>query len=65
MHDIQDKLAVSNMFDLVIKEIKGILDTESLTKKQKRVYKRLGKELIHGEKDIYVRNDLNSLISMN
>ena len=48
MHDIQDKLAVSNMFDLVIKEIKGILDTESLTKKQKIVYKRLGKELIHG-----------------
>ena len=63
MYDIKDKLRVKNMSDLVRKEIMGIFNTKTL-KKNKRKYKRFGKELISGEKGIYIRNDLIQKIIM-
>ena len=45
MHDVQERLGVKNMSDLVRKEIHGIFETKNLTKDQIRKYKRREKEL--------------------
>ena len=44
MFDIQKKLSVKNINDLVRKEIYGIFENNNPTKNQVRKYKRLGKE---------------------
>ena len=46
------------MSELRIEAIKGKCNTKSLTKEQSRKYKRFGKELINGEKDMYIHEDL-------
>ena len=43
IYDIQDKLGVKNMSDLVRKEIMGISNTKTSTKEHKRKYKIFGK----------------------
>ena len=45
MTDVQIKLSVKNMSDLVRKEIHGILETKNPTKEQIKKYKTSGKEL--------------------
>ena len=53
MIDIQKKLDVKNIDDLVDKEIKGKFKTNNLTDKQIQKYKIHGSELIDGEKFMY------------
>ena len=53
MIDIQKKLDVKNIHDLVNKEIKGKFKTKSLTDEQIKKYKRHESELIDGEKFVY------------
>ena len=57
---VYKKIGDKNVSDSVIKDIKGIFNTFSLpkTKKQKRIYKKLGKEFIPGLVGIYIWNDL-------
>ena len=55
---MQNKLGVKNLSELRIEAIKGKCNTKSLTKEPSRKYKRFGKELINGEKDMYIREDL-------
>ena len=43
MYDIQDKLRVKNMSDLVRKEIMGIFNTKTLKKNKRENTKDLGK----------------------
>ena len=43
MYDIQDILGVKNNFDLTIKAIKDVYNTETPTKEQIKKYKRYGK----------------------
>ena len=43
IYDIQDKLGVKNMSDLVRKKIMGISNTKTSTKEHKRKYKRFRK----------------------
>ena len=45
MTDVQIKLSVKNMSDLVRREIHGILETKNPTKEQIKKYKKSGKEL--------------------
>ena len=52
--NIEDKLGVKNISDLTIKAIKGIFDTEILTKEQAEKYKRYGKEFIDDLTGIYI-----------
>ena len=52
--DIQNKLDVRNIHDLVDKEMKGKVKTNNLTDKQIEKYKRHRSELIDGEKFVYV-----------
>ena len=51
--DIQKKLDVKNIHDLVDKEIKGRFKTNNLTNEQNKNYKRHGWKLIDGEKFMY------------
>ena len=53
MIDIQKKLDVKNIHDLVDKEIKDKFKTNNLTDEQIKKYKIYGAELIDGEKFIY------------
>ena len=53
MIDIQKKLDVKNIHDLVDKEIKGKFKTNNLTDKQIKKYKIHGSESIDGEKFMY------------
>ena len=51
--DIQKKLDVENIHDLVDKEIKGKFKTNNLTDEQIKKYKRHGAGLVDGEKLVY------------
>ena len=53
MINIQKKLDVKNIHDLVDKEIKGRFKTDNRTDEQIKKYKRHGSELIDGEKFVY------------
>ena len=62
MYDVQQRIDVKNMSDLVRKEIPGIFRTKNPTKDQVRKYKRHEKELDHNSTAsfVYVRSDLMS-----
>ena len=60
MIDIQKKLDVKNIDDLVDKEIKGKFKTNNLTDKQIQKYKIHGSELIDGEKFMYAHGCYNT-----
>ena len=47
-------VGIKDIFDLTIKAIKDIYNTENPTKNQIRTYKKQGKELIDGEKGVYI-----------
>ena len=70
MKNIQDGLGVKNIFDLVLKEIYGIYETETLTKEQIKKQKmserenfekidKLSEDELNTKinKNVYVRND--------
>ena len=59
---VYKKIGDKNVSDSVIKDIKGIFNTKKPTKKQKRIYKKIGKEFIPGLVGIYIWNDLISSI---
>ena len=67
MCDVQERIGVKNMFDLVRKEIRGIFRTKNPIKDQIRKYKRREKELDHNSTAtlVYVRSDLISKIIKN
>ena len=54
MIDIQRKLAVRNIHDLVDKEIEGKFKTNNLTDERIKKYKIHGSELIDGETFMYL-----------
>ena len=56
--DIQKKLDVKNIHELVVKEVKGKFKTNNLTDEQIKKYKRHGSELIHGEKFVYAHQGI-------
>ena len=58
MIDIQKKLDVKNIHDLVDKEIKGKFKTNNLTDEQIKKYKIHGSELIDGEKFMYAHDSV-------
>ena len=60
MYNVQEGIAVQNMYDLVRKEIQGIFRIKSPPKDQMRRYKRREKELDHNSTAtfVYVRSDL-------
>ena len=58
MIDIQKKLNVKNIHDLVDKEIKGKFKTNNLTDEQIKKYKTQGSELINGEKFMYAHESV-------
>ena len=58
MIDIQKKLDVKNIHDLVDKESKGKFKTNNLTDEQIKKYKRHGSELIDGEKFVYAHEGI-------
>ena len=51
---VYKKIGDKNVSDSVIKDIKGIFNTKKPTKKQKRIYKKIGKEVISGLVGIYI-----------
>ena len=53
MIDIQERLNVENIYDLVDKKIKGRFEARNPTKEQISKYKKHGSELIKGEKFLY------------
>ena len=53
MKGTQDQLSIGNMYDPIIKVIKGLYNTNSPTKEQARKYKRFEKEVINSEKKLY------------
>ena len=55
MIDIQKKLDVKNIHDLVDKEIKGKFKTNNLTDEQIKKYKIHGSELIDDERFMYAQ----------
>ena len=66
-YDVQERIGVKNMSDLVRKEIWGIFRTKNPTKDQIRKYKRCEKELDHNPTAtfVYVHSDLMSKIIKN
>ena len=58
MIEIQKKLDVKNIHDLVDKEIKGKFKTNNLTDEQIKKYKRHGSELIDSEKFVYAHEGI-------
>ena len=58
MIDIQKKLDVKNINDLVDKEIKGKFKTNDLTDEQIKKYKRHGSKLIDSEKFVYAHEGI-------
>ena len=69
MIDVQNKLGIGNISDLVRKDIQGIFETKNPTKKQVRKYKRFQKEISKKPTDDskikYARNDLMEKIIKN
>ena len=67
MHDVQERLGVKNMSDLVRKEIHGIFETKNPTKDQVKKYKRRKDELDNNSNAtfVHVRSDLMSRIIKN
>ena len=61
---IGEKLGVTNMNDLIDKEIKGKFETRNPTNEQIREYKRHGSELIEGEKFLLTCQDIIMPIAM-
>ena len=62
MIDIQKKLNVKNIHDLVDKEIKGKFKANNLTDEQIKKYKRHWSELIKGEKFVYAHEGITILV---
>ena len=67
MYNVQERIGVKNMSDLVRKEIRGIFRTKKPTKNQSRKYKRRQKELDHNSSAtfVYVCSDLMSKMIKN
>ena len=70
MNDIRQGLGVKNISDLVIKEIKGIFNTNNPTEKQVKKYKRSLANLMnnyskYSNKIKYARSDLMEKIIKN
>ena len=69
MIDVQNKLGIKNISDLVRKDIQGIFETKNPTKKQVRKYKRSLKEISKKSTDDckikYARNGLMEKIIKN
>ena len=64
MRDVQEALGVTNMSDLVRKDIHGIFETKNPTKDQIKTYKKRKKEL-GNERNftfVYICSDLMSRI---
>ena len=55
---MQNQLGVKNISDLTIKAMKCNINTNSLTKKLLRTYKRKGKEFVDDLKGMYIHQDL-------
>lgn len=55
---MQNQLGVKNISDLTIKAMKSNINTNSLTKKLLRTYKRQGKEFVDDLKGMYIHQDL-------
>ena len=64
MIDIQKKLDVKNIHDLVDKEIKGKFKTNNITDEQTKKYKIHGSELIDGEKFMYAHEGVIIPVTM-
>ena len=64
MRDVQEALGVTNMSDLVRKDIHGIFETKNPTKDQIKTYKKRKKELgnEHNFTFVYICSDLMSRI---
>ena len=64
MYNVQERIGVKNMSDLVRKEIRGIFRSKNPIKDQIKKYKRREKELDHNSTAtfVYVRSDLMSKI---
>ena len=70
MKDVQNGLGVTNMSDLILKELYGIYEIKNVTKEQVKEYKMTGREyyerfdnlskieLNKKNKETYVRNDV-------
>ena len=69
MIDVQNKLSIKNISDLVRKDIQGIFEIKNPTRKQVRKYKRFQKEISRKPTDDskikYARNDLMEKIIKN
>ena len=69
MTDVQNRLGIKNIPDLVRKNVQGIFETKNLTKKQVRKYKHSQKEISKKPTDYYkikyARNDLMEKIIKN
>ena len=67
MYNVQERIGVKNMSDLVRKEIRGIFRTKKPTKNQSRKDKRRQKELDHNSSAtfVYVCSDLMSKMTKN
>ena len=66
MIDVQNRLGIKNISDLVRKNIQGIYETKNLTEVQVRKYKRsqkeISKEPTDDSKFKYARSDLMEII---
>ena len=75
MKNVKNGMGVTNMSDLILKEIYGICETKNLTKKQVKEYKmtereffekfyKLSKDKLNNKsnKDVYVRNDVMTTV---
>ena len=63
--DIEEKIGVKNIYDLIDKETKGKFKTNNPTKQQIKDYKRHGSELTDNEKFVYTYEDIIVHIIMN
>ena len=55
--DLGEKIGVENIYDLIDKEIKNRFETKNQINEQIKEYKKLGSELIDGEKFMLTRKD--------
>ena len=75
MKNVHNGLGVTNIFDLILKEIYGLYKTKNLTKKQIRKYKMTEREIFEkydnlsedelsekSNKNAYVKNDVMSTV---
>ena len=69
MTDVQNRLCVKSISDLLTKEIQGKFDTKNLTGEQKRIYKKTEYEITKNSKDSkrdkFARNDIMKKIIKN